>query len=122
MWNPGGPIHTPAGFQAASYAAAKPTAAGKHKGADRRPRCNIGRQHPYNKHAQKVPSNGHNKAGDGKKHVQQSSIQRLNVQHPNPAGKQKHANDVHRKSDQAQKDPSGNLLRVPVGRKEMDLV
>ena len=87
----------------------------ENKGADRRPRRNVGRQHPYNKHAQKEPSNRHNKAGDGKKHIQQSSIQRLNVQHPNPTGKQKHANDVHRKSDQTQEDPSGNLLRVPIG-------
>ena len=89
----------------------------ENKGADRRPRRNVGRQHPYNKHAQKEPSNGHNKVGDRKKHVQQFIVQRPNVQHPNPAGKQKHAIDVHRKSDQTQKDPSGNLLRVPIRRR-----
>ena len=60
----------------------------------------VRRQHPYHKHAEEEPSDGCDKNGNGRRHVQQ-----LSVQHPNPAGKQKHANSINCDSDQAQEYP-----------------
>ena len=118
--NPGGPIRTPAGNKAASYAAAKPNNAGKYKGANGHAGRNVRRQHPYNnKHRQKESADGCHTPR--KELVPRSSLQRTNVKCADPAKQEFPGNDVHRRSDKPKKTLAATFCGYP-SEDEEDLV
>ena len=111
--NPGGPIGSPAGNKATSYAVAKPDHAGKHTGTYGRPGRNIRRQQPYagNKYSAKAAAKRqHSQQGT----VRNASLQRANVH--SPAQQESAQYPRQSKPNKAQKNAGGNVLRVPLRR------
>ena len=116
--NPGGPVGSPAGDKATSYAVAKPDHAGKHVGTHGRSGRNVRRQHPYagNKYPAKTTAK--------RQHSQQGTVRNASLQRASVHGAGVHGTAQQKstpyprqgKPNKAEKNAGGNVLRVHLRR------